>query len=509
MKTNQDAYDIIVVGSGMGGLTAAALLTKDGYRVLVLEAAHVAGGCSSSYRRKGYVYESGATTLVGFDPHQPLHLLQTLTGIDIPRKRLHPGMTVWINVEPLHRFEDRQQWIQEVIRVFGQPEPQRAFWKLALKLSDLVWKVSGINKFFPPRSLADWLFMVRNNAIQDVWALRYAFTDTATLVRRMGITNPAFMKFIDEQLLISAQSKADETPFLFAAPALCYTNYGNYYVPGGLIRMAEAVQSYIEQQGGKFLFHRKVTKIHRRTTQGWMEVETAKGDLFKAKEVVSNLPIWNMAELTEGETQAHYQTLSKKYDKAWGAYTVCIACKDVFPDDLGHHHQIHVPSQEGKSEGLPHIASTSIFVSISERNDTERAPEGTRVINVSTHTDPDFWFQLGEDYDLVRQEVEEAIVTLMIQHLPGFTREHILDQFTATPITWENWIYRKKGRVGGLPQSMQRNLLDWPAEKPNSGIWMCGDTVYPGQGIPGVTLSGINVYYRIKRHLSRNRRHLV
>jgi phytoene dehydrogenase-like protein len=285
--------------------------------------------------------------------------------------------------------------------------------------------------------------------------------------------------------------------------------------------MAEAVQSYIEQQGGKFLFHRKVTKIQRSASQGWMEVETAKGDRFKAREVVSNIPIWNMAELTEGDTQAHYQALSKQYDQAWGAYTLCLACKDVFPEDLGLHHQIHVPPLEsnspghspgnspghsqGSSQGLPHIESTSIFVSLSDRNDTERAPEGTRVINVSTHTEPDFWFQLGEDYDKVRQEVEAAIVDLIVAHLPGFDREHILDQFTATPVTWENWIYRKKGRVGGLPQSMQRHLLEWPSEKPNSGIWMCGDTVYPGQGIPGVTLSGINVYYRIKRHLSRNR----
>ena len=49
---------------GMGGLSAASLLSTDGKKVLVLEAGIHPGGCGSSYARKGYVFESGATTLV-------------------------------------------------------------------------------------------------------------------------------------------------------------------------------------------------------------------------------------------------------------------------------------------------------------------------------------------------------------------------------------------------------------------------------------------------------------
>ena len=73
--------------------------------------------------------------------------------------------------------------------------------------------------------------------------------------------------------------------------------------------------------------------------------------------------------------------------------------------------------------------------------------------------------------------------------------------FPATPVTWENWVYRKDGRVGGIPQSMDRSLVDWPlTEPPFAGLYQCGDTSYPGQGIPGVTLGGINVYYRIRKN---------
>jgi len=56
-------YDVVVIGAGMAGLTAAALLVKEGKSVLILERNYLPGGCSSSYFRKGYIFESGATTL--------------------------------------------------------------------------------------------------------------------------------------------------------------------------------------------------------------------------------------------------------------------------------------------------------------------------------------------------------------------------------------------------------------------------------------------------------------
>jgi len=60
-------YDIVVIGTGMGSLTTACLLAKDDLDVLVLERNLLPGGCVSSYYRKGYVFEAGATTLVGLD----------------------------------------------------------------------------------------------------------------------------------------------------------------------------------------------------------------------------------------------------------------------------------------------------------------------------------------------------------------------------------------------------------------------------------------------------------
>jgi phytoene dehydrogenase-like protein len=63
-----------------------------------LEANYLPGGCCSSYFRKGFVFETGATTLMGFDPGQPAAILFESLGLDLERKEIEPAMTVWLTV---------------------------------------------------------------------------------------------------------------------------------------------------------------------------------------------------------------------------------------------------------------------------------------------------------------------------------------------------------------------------------------------------------------------------
>lgn len=486
----------------MGGMTAASYMANDGYSTLVLEAGLSLGGCSSSYKRKGFVFESGATTLIGFDDNQPLRILEDTLGIKIPKVPIEPSMQVHFGGKTLTRYKGRERWIEEAIQHFGEAEAQKSYWNLAFNVSDIVWKVSGKNHFFPPRAVSDWFRLLKNDP-RDVWVLPYALLSVKDVASGKGISNPEFFRFLDEQLMISAQAGTSDTPFLFGAPACTYTNATNYSVPGGLIEMIHTLKDFIEIHGGEVRNKEKVVSLDKEDDFFTIVTEKAgKKFTYRGRIVISNMPIWNMSDITTGRISNYFLAEGKQYEKAWGAFTMGIVVADSFGSDMPLHHQIHL-SKEDKSDGLN---SNSIFVSLSHPDDPVRSPDGNRTINVSTHTEPEWWFQLNGNYESIKQHVQEQILTIMVKKLPGFTMEDIKMSFSSTPVTWNNWVYRKKGRVGGIPQQMDRSLLDWtPNETPFEGLYLVGDTVFPGQGIPGVTLSGINVYYRIKKLIKQNR----
>lgn len=495
-------YDVIVIGGGMGGMTAAALLSDASQKTCVLEAAHLPGGCSSSYKKRGGVFETGATTLIGFDAHQPLRFLSDHLQLDFPIEPIDPSMKVMLGDDrALTRYQDLELWIQEAVRVFGQPIEQEKFWNLAKRISDTVWKVSLKNSFFPPIDLKDWFVLAKNDP-RDVWILPYAFKSVKEISREIGITHPDFLRFLDEQLMISAQAVASETPMIFGAPALTYTNYTNYYSRGGLLEFIRVLQRKIEESNGEVKMRRKVIGIDAEPGGGYL-VHTKNGESYRTKNVVSNLPIWDMPSITQGVMQTWFKKQSERYSSAWGALTFGILIEDGFPDDLPLHSQLHLPD----GESIPGSNSRSIFVSISKKGDLNRAESGYRTLNISTHVASEDWFSISEKegeaaYGNRKKEATETVLRLLDRLYPGFDSKRIKECFTATPVTWQNWVHRFQGRVGGIPQRLSRSLLDWtPAKTPFKGLYLCGDTVYPGQGIPGVTLSGINVYYRILRDL--------
>ena len=66
MKSNKENFDAIIIGSGIGGLVTASQLAAKGARVLVLEKYVIPGGSGGSFKRKGYIFDVGASMIFGF-----------------------------------------------------------------------------------------------------------------------------------------------------------------------------------------------------------------------------------------------------------------------------------------------------------------------------------------------------------------------------------------------------------------------------------------------------------
>ncbi len=469
---------IIIIGSGMAGLTAGALLAEKGKKVTILEKNWLPGGCSSSYPRKHYVFESGATTLVGLDEKMPLRYVLDKTGIKIPAEKLTIPMKVYLkNGTEITRYHEIEAWIEEAEKIFGVKN-QRPFWEKCFDISKAVWEISLQQTTFPPSSLGDLWGLVKNFRPFQLLYARYAFMSVQQLLEKYDLhQNADFMAFVNEQLLITAQNAAAEVNMLFGATALCYTNFGNYYVPGGLLNMVQPFVDYIAQKGGETKLRTEVQKVVPQEN-GYL-VQTP-SETYHCDKVLFAIPINDALEMFDNEVvRSKFQKKLLSSEQLNGAFTMG-AVFHRQTDFECIHHQIHL------EKTLLYTGSHSIFVSTSRANDLLRCNANEIVINISTHV-PNPAHTIIEDKSLVEAEIFD-----ILEKRELFYRKDLIFHHSSTPKSWKKWTSRKWGFVGGYPQYM--HIKPWQmidARLDSKGAFICGDSTYPGQGIPGVALSGI------------------
>lgn len=473
----------LVIGSGMSGLSAASLLAHAGVQVTVLEQNWMPGGCTGTYWRKGFWFESGATTLVGLGENMPLQAILDRTGIQIQAQKLATPMQVMLDGQKITRHEKLEDWISEAEKAFG-PQGQAAFWRYCHRIAALVWRTSTKQLHFPPDKISDLWEMAKNFRPEQLSALPAAFTSMDQLLRKFGLDkNLPFCRFVNEQLLITAQNKAAEVNVLFGATALCYTNFPNWYVPGGLRNLVGPFVNYIESRGGKFHFKTAVTGIKKAV--GGYKVDTNQGD-FTADLLVSSIPLNNLAPLWEaGPVRQKISQYLLPSAKLNSAFQMGIGFRTHRAFDALHY-QLHLDT------ALPHLQSASIFLSLHPATDAERAPAGHMAASVSTHW-PDPEHRLVENTALL----EDAILHTLEKH-DFLRREKIVYTHSSGPKSWEKWTGRKWGFVGGYPQF--KRIKPWQlmsARLDQAGAYVCGDTTYPGQGIPGACLSGLIAFEKL------------
>jgi C-3',4' desaturase CrtD len=479
--------DWIIIGAGYGGVAAASLLQKRGFGTTILEAHKLIGGCASFYKRKDFLFDVGATTFSGILPSQPIGKLFLELGVHPDFYKVDPGMIIKFPERDIIRYADESKWLAEVNKHFPEKNMTK-FWNRIFKLEKLAWNFIAENGKIPPRSLSDFISLVKFTNINKLPMLPQLFRSVSTELNSLNIKNSHFEKFLDEQLMITTQSKSKIAPMLTAALGLAYPSE-TYYPMGGMYKPAELILSkYKEEKGNLILKERVISITHK---SGFYELKTENGT-YNAKGIISNIPIWNMAEITEGEIQKYFTKIAKKYYTAPGAFTINFAIESKI-DLPSLYFQVHsrIP--------IPYCEAGAFFVSFSHKEDSQKAPEGFRTVTISTHTNPKDWIGLKkEDYKAKKETVSSVILNEFDFAFPELREANKFFPLSGTPKTFENYTNRKNGYVGGIAHSVHSNLLFMtPNKTPFKNLYLVGDTVFPGQGIPAVVLGALNVVNRI------------
>jgi C-3',4' desaturase CrtD len=481
---------IVVIGGGVGGLTTAAILSRAGLEVTVLEAHIYPGGSAGTFFHQGYRFDAGATLPAGFYPGGPMDLVAQAVGIDHwPVQSVDPAMVVHLpDGTSVTRYAGERRW-GERVRAFG-PEAG-PFWRWQERTSDALWDLALRQPTWPPQTPGDlasllgdglaWLGSDLGNRLRPSLALD-ALRPVAAHLRG---ASERLRLFVDAQLLIASQTTSSYTNALYGASALDLPRRGVAHAEGGMGAIAGALVDAVRRNGGHVHFRQEVTRIameHGRP----VAVETNKGASFSADIVIANLTPWNLTRLSGKHAPRKLRALPPKPRDLWGAFMLYVGLDGAaLPSGSPLHHQVIVREPMGNGN--------TIFLSLSPAWDEGRAPEGQRTLTLSTHTELDPWWDLfqadRQAYEARKQAYTERVLATAETALPGL-RDAARLILPGTPVTFQRFARRDWGWVGGFPQTSLTRAWG-PRLAP--GLWLVGDSIFPGQSVPAVALGGLRV----------------
>jgi len=495
---------IIVIGAGIGGLTAAALLAKRGYEVVVYDLALVAGGCASTFKRRGFTFDVGATQVAGLESGGIHDRIFKELEIEIPEATYcDPACAVFLpnESEPINVWRDRHKWKLERQRQFPNSEP---FWNFLEDLFWRSWRFQSRDPILPPRNIWDAWQLVKALRIDTLATVPYTFSTVGDALRGFGLANDQRLRtFLDLQLKLYSQVNAEETALLYAATALAVSQkpLGLFHLQGSMQKLSDRLIASIERDGGKVLMQHQVTAIADQGKRKKVKVKNLRSqEIFEdsADQIVANVTVNNFVQLLGDAAPKGYAKRVSNLKPASVAFVVYLGVdRAAIPEDCPPHLQF-LEAYEDSPIHKPH----SLFVSVSKEGDG-RAPDGRATIIASEFTDAAVWYG-GEDYqELKKRFTERAIAQLSTYfHLNEETIIHIE---AATPQTFERYTGRDRGIVGGVGMRVSTfGPFGFANRTPLKNIWLVGDSNHPGEGTAGVSYSALTVVRQIDQVSRKN-----
>ena len=490
-----EIYDVIVIGSGIGGLVTATQLAAKGANVLVLERYLIPGGSAGYFEREGYRFDVGASMIFGFGDRGTTNLLtRALEAVHVSLETIPDPVQIHYHLPQnlaLKVHRDYEKFLQELSNYFPhEQEGIRRFY-------DECWKVFNCLNVMELLSLEELGYLTRiffQRPAACLGLVKYLPQNVGDIARRY-IKDPNLLKFIDMECYCWSVVPADRTPMINAGMVFSDRHYGGINYPkGGVGQIAQKLVEGLEKAGSRIKYKARVTDIIRERGKA-IGVKLASGQEYRARRIVSNATRWDTFEklMPKSEMPIAEQKWQQRYQKSPSFFSLHLGIKaEVLPPGTECHHILL--EDWSKLEA----ALGTLFVSIPTLLDPDLAPAGHHIIHAFTPDWMEHWQELSpSDYKAKKETVAEQIIDRLEKIFPGLSAG-IDYQEAGTPRTHRRFLGRDDGTYGPIPSRKLWGLLGMPFNRTSiPGLYCVGDSTFPGQGLNAVAFSGFACAHRV------------
>jgi prolycopene isomerase len=477
---DSDSFEVIVVGSGIGGMTAAALLARAGQRVLVAEQHSSPGGYAHSFRRGPYIMDPAVHSIIDprlFDAllrhldvreHCTLIPVNTFYTVFIEGQRFQVPLTGWPDFVEAH-----VSWFPE------SAQEIRAFFAMCRQIHRDAHNLPqrlGLDRLDEVAARFPTLFKYRNAVLADVLEefIRdprpRALCAALSLLLGLGATRLPFQSF--------AQMMGG------------YLAEGGFCVQGGAEEVIRAMAIGVERDGGRVLCNSRVTRILVEDGQA-RGVLLKDGRRFSAPVVISNAPVPLTFEELVGPEHVPEPYLRKlRRLKVSGSAFIFYGATRLDLPALGVYHtnfllrtwDLDAAYDFDVKQGRANVLG--LFAGVV---DPTLAPPGEHVFTCLLHAP----YDIGTPWAEAKPEFKAMMLKELGLVFPGFA-DHLVFSDVATPLTLERFSMNTGGAIYGWENTLQHVGSKRPSpHTPVAGLYLAGHWTQPGTGWLRSAVSGM------------------
>ncbi|MFE4106919.1 phytoene desaturase family protein [Almyronema epifaneia] len=479
--------DVIVIGSGIGGLVAAGLLARYGRQVLVCESHTIAGGAAHSFTRQGFHFDSGPSFFCGLGDSRSLNPLQqvlTLLGESLPTVAYDPLGHYHFPQQTLPIYGNLERYLAAIAAI--TPTGAEELKALAQRFLALYERLRPV----PLLALrADWqLGPVLLS--QCPWAVLRLLPQLPAIQSSVGdlmagiVRDPFGQRLVDlECFLLSGLKAADtvapEVAFMFGERDRSVVDYPL----GGSGAVVAALVRGLERWGAQIRLGTPVEKIQveRGQVRG---VQLRSGETLSAPVVISNATLWDTYQqlLAPTDLPSAYRQSALQTPAVDSFMHLHLGIRADGLAGLTVHHVVVLDEEQALT-----APGNTCMISIPSVLDPQLAPDGAHVIHAYTLEPWQPW-QRDRQYAAKKSERAEPLYRALAKVIPDI-RDRVEVELIGTPLTHQRFLHRYRGTYG--PAIAAGAGLFPSCQTPIKGLYRVGDSTLPGIGVPAVAASGI------------------